>query len=117
MRISDWSSDVCSSDLFSVRVPLRVTADFGGKPDEALALSAEFCVSPVLYQLCDGGSGWDCRRTWRSMHALPRGGGNLFGRILPGIALIVFSWPQWLRTTERSVLVVMSHPPFAGITV
>src|SRR3546814_10926769 len=76
MRISDWSSDVCSSDLFSVRVPLRVTADFGGKPDEALAPSAEFCVSPVLYQLCDGGSGWDCRRTWRSMHALARGRGQ-----------------------------------------
>src|SRR3546814_4524889 len=32
--------------------------------------------SPVLYQLCDGGSGWDCRRTWRSMHALARGRGQ-----------------------------------------
>src|SRR3546814_7925150 len=45
MRISDWSSDVCSSDLSKVQEALK--AKFGDKAQEAVAAkAAELGVSP-----------------------------------------------------------------------
>src|SRR3546814_5544329 len=37
MRISDWSSDVCSSDLVSMPPPTIVILDFGGQYTQLIA--------------------------------------------------------------------------------
>src|SRR3546814_4893764 len=42
MRISDWSSDVCSSDLYLLHAPAKVVeqVDAGGQAEEAAAVGA-----------------------------------------------------------------------------
>src|SRR3546814_6862280 len=69
MRISDWSSDVCSSDLRSIEFADRVGADaivlhrywglvFGeGAPRAVDKASAEIAFNEVLRDLADAASG------------------------------------------------------------
>src|SRR3546814_8478299 len=45
MRISDWSSDVCSSDLFSMQ-----------KPNKVRALIGSFTANTLRYHAADGAS-------------------------------------------------------------
>src|SRR3546814_16314673 len=47
MRISDWSSDVCSSDLLGVELPaaLAVIGEGGGRVARALA-EEDHCLGP-----------------------------------------------------------------------
>src|SRR3546814_18642160 len=45
MRISDWSSDVCSSDLYPV-----IGVQFGGKPNDYRYYDKR---SEMLFELCD----------------------------------------------------------------
>src|SRR3546814_16838105 len=52
MRISDWSSDVCSSDLYGTKVFVRELATFERAPDaveatEAMLAEALFGVHPA----------------------------------------------------------------------
>src|SRR3546814_15952105 len=67
MRISDWSSDVCSSDLFIVPVPNRGEAD-------ASSLGVHGRESPASRSSLSRGSGgrWLRPRCAWSAHALPR---------------------------------------------
>src|SRR3546814_19484180 len=65
MRISDWSSDVCSSYLFGARENARSgKADRGPPGDDPGLLSA--WAPPGA-----GATGTQCRRLWRD--ACPRG--------------------------------------------
>src|SRR3546814_2796528 len=45
MRISDWSSDVCSSDLLLLHIPIRRLRGVGADPPLA---SEGFCGLPLL---------------------------------------------------------------------
>src|SRR3546814_10745618 len=45
MRISDWSSDVCSSDLFFRRIPMNRF----GRPEEVASLCAYLCSQNASY--------------------------------------------------------------------
>src|SRR3546814_19959941 len=49
MRISDWSSDVCSSDLVAVRPerPLRAARRSAGVEDRRLVVAVEVDARPV----------------------------------------------------------------------
>src|SRR3546814_9773355 len=52
MRISDWSSDVCSSDLFAEDAKARteaLTADFQERSKEALAKSSKLAEEAVEF--------------------------------------------------------------------
>src|SRR3546814_14030395 len=49
MRISDWSSDVCSSDLVS-EIFLEIEAGSSGRPNAAQELANLERVSPLLVQ-------------------------------------------------------------------
>src|SRR3546814_18482489 len=46
MRISDWSSDVCSSDLFTDSKTVYLTYSEGGEKGRALALARGTLVTP-----------------------------------------------------------------------
>src|SRR3546814_11388715 len=57
MRISDWSSDVCSSDLVDRGLPSRDVIAFAAHsavPDTVYAVVAE----QGIYRSEDGGAGW-----------------------------------------------------------
>src|SRR3546814_5665724 len=48
MRISDWSSDVCSSDLLRVRRPRRIRLeDLGGVGEDAAVLTDDRAVGEI----------------------------------------------------------------------
>src|SRR3546814_2514678 len=69
-----------------------------------------FCISCAMEVLAGIAAGRGAQCTpWRG------GGGNMFGRILTEIALIVVRWPQWLRKAALYLLLVLALAPFAGI--
>src|SRR3546814_15500477 len=69
-----------------------------------------FCISCAMVVLAGIAAGRGAQCTpWRG------GGGNMFGRILTEIALIVVRWPQWLRKAALYLLLVLALAPFAGI--
>src|SRR3546814_13533706 len=59
MRISDWSSDVCSSDLTDPDLPLQPPAGRSGRPETArqsYSIDAVNEFDPILdlmYDFCD----------------------------------------------------------------
>src|SRR3546814_9851139 len=75
MRISDWSSDVCSSDLFStMRAGLPVTMQVDALPGRTFAGTVDR-VSPVI----DAGSGtFRVTAAFEGGHQLQQG---MFGRL------------------------------------
>src|SRR3546814_1450221 len=61
MRISDWSSDVCSSDLYRIRVPYQADIQRGRLFDCAGAIDKNFkipCIGrlPVIFKRGTAGS-------------------------------------------------------------
>src|SRR3546814_672574 len=50
MRISDWSSDVCSSDLIDESQPLGAVDNLGGQLDEGLRIALEIRQPAALGQ-------------------------------------------------------------------
>src|SRR3546814_12338922 len=50
MRISDWSSDVCSSDLIDESQPLGAVDNLGGQLDERLRIALEIRQPAALGQ-------------------------------------------------------------------
>src|SRR3546814_7384538 len=62
-----------------------------------------FCISCAMEVLAGIAAGRGAQCTpWRG------GGGNMFGRILTEIALIVVRWPQWLRKAALYLLLVLA---------
>src|SRR3546814_5333766 len=54
MRISDWSSDVCSSELVTDEAGFAETADFNGDdhPDYVVHMASLYCPSLGASQYC-----------------------------------------------------------------
>src|SRR3546814_15570797 len=70
-----------------------------------------FCSSCAMEVLAGIAAGRGAQCTpWRG------GGGNMFGRILTVIALIVVRWLQWLRHAALYLLLVLALPPFAVLS-
>src|SRR3546814_869907 len=83
MRISDWSSDVCSSDLFSVgtRQPrvvqlLKILSDLKKEDIDALAFGSVRgasldLISDLTFEVCNSSSGLQGRRRRRDAFVAP----------------------------------------------
>src|SRR3546814_15714186 len=75
MRISDWSSDVCSSDLIETKKPARARA--GGNESDGTPQPHAAIVDPLLMG-GPHGNGFDQRRDrWPDGHQDERGTADL----------------------------------------
>src|SRR3546814_8607767 len=128
MRISDWSSDVCSSDLgrleaVSWGVAFKAIADrLKGVPGERIAaLAGDLCDAESMLALKDlmaglGSPNLDCRQDGARIDASCRAG-YLFNTTIAGIesadaALIVGSNRSEEHTSELQSLMRTSYPVF-----
>src|SRR3546814_9144139 len=131
MRISDWSSDVCSSDLLSVSQDDEVVIDIlDGSVCKPIALSSIVDLSDrkKLYRageiICDGTSG-----TASPVEGTPVGASNSTGQVdlvatltarseehtselqsLMRISYAVFCLKK-TKTTQNLATTLESHPP------
>src|SRR3546814_13107532 len=76
MRISDWSSDVCSSDL--LQIPCRLLSDLGAAGKKFAFVSGERGFDVI--RSVDKGSGKFCTVVHGQIRALAREGRHEMGR-------------------------------------
>src|SRR3546814_14606263 len=57
MRISDWSSDVCSSDLYPCEQGTRIETQLQKRTQEELVLLKTIAATPSNHQLVEDGGG------------------------------------------------------------
>src|SRR3546814_5605091 len=116
MRISDWSSDVCSSDLIRVRpgvveyeLPVRVVLEVAGcGGDEAVAVPQRqmacrpaplFADAVVAFEAIEEGGGDE--RSAAVVERVPSGGGHI-GQVFDDADVSQRNCPPIVKVSARS---------------
>src|SRR3546814_6618374 len=108
MRISDWSSDVCSSDLLGAGAPGDARRDGGGVDDDHLVVGRAGIGCEAL-PICNGGVPVGALR--RIGATLQIGKGRLVGRDQPG-ACAALDRRSEEHTSELQSLMRISYAVF-----
>src|SRR3546814_2991816 len=90
MRISDWSSDVCSSDLFTLNVSQNAVLDFDfSAPDIAEGCYHASIVTGTRLRTMEGGE-VGSNITQRQIETLPQNNRNFlaFADLAPGVQFV-----------------------------
>src|SRR3546814_2849400 len=98
MRISDWSSDVCSSDLVAVTAAMLMGLGFA--PLQAAGLSLIANTAPVAYGAL--GAPVIALSAVSGIDLLQLSG--MIGRQLPFFSVIVPSWLIWAFAGRRGTM-------------